>query len=128
MKVNKLLIGTFTSLAIFLTSCGGDTKTAKDAHVHTDGDGHNHATEQVDKPVEKVALKDRNEKGELIDAAGHLITGCPGHKEMVGSQGDMCPKCDYMTMIPITWDITGVDTVRVTTLADYNPPADKLKK
>jgi hypothetical protein len=33
-----------------------------------------------------------------------------------------------MTMIPITWDITGVDTVRVTTLADYNPPADKLKK
>ena len=31
-------------------------------------------------------------------------------------------------MIPITWDITGVDTVRVTALADYNPPADKLKK
>jgi hypothetical protein len=128
MKVNKLLIGAFTSLAIFLTSCGGDTKTAKDGHVHTDGDGHDHATEQVDKPVEKVALKDRNEKGELIDAARTLITGCPGHKEMVGSEGDMCPKCEYMTMIPITWDITGVDTVRVTTLADYNPPADKLKK
>jgi len=58
----------------------------------------------------------------------HLITGCPGHKEMIGSQGDMCPKCEYMVMIPITWDITGVDTVRVTALADYNPPADKLKK
>lgn len=54
--------------------------------------------------------------------------GCPSHKEMIGSEGDMCPKCGYMTMIPITWDITGVDTVRVTTLADYNPPADKLKK
>ena len=96
---------------------------------HDEGDGHDHATEQVvEKPAEKITAKDRNEKGELIDAHGHLITGCPGHKEMVGSEGDMCPKCEYMTMIPITWDITGVDTVRVTTLADYNPPADKLKK
>ena len=129
MKVNKLLIGAFASLAIFLASCGGDTKTAKDGHAHTEGDGHDHATEQVvEKPAEKITAKDRNEKGELIDAHGHLITGCPGHKEMVGSEGDMCPKCEYMTMIPITWDITGVDTVRVTTLSDYNPPADKLKK
>ena len=120
MKVNKLLIGVFASLAIFLASCGGDTKTAKDGHAHTEGDGHDHATEQVvEKPAEKITAKDRNEKGELIDAHGHLITGCPGHKEMIG---------EYMTMIPITWDITGVDTVRVTTLSDYNPPADKLKK
>ena len=43
--MNKLLIGAFASIAIFLASCGSDTKTAKDAH--TDGDGHNHATEQV---------------------------------------------------------------------------------
>lgn len=47
MKVNKLLIGVFASLAIFLASCGGDTKTAKDGHAHTEGDGHDHATEQV---------------------------------------------------------------------------------
>lgn len=127
--MNKLLIGAFASLAILLASCGGDTKTQNDKNIHTEGDGHNHATEQVaGKPAEKIAVKNRNEKGELIDAHGHLITGCPGHKEMVGSQGDMCPKCDYMTMIPITWDITGVDTVRVTTLGNYNPPADKLKK
>ncbi|MCA6439598.1 MULTISPECIES: hypothetical protein [unclassified Arcicella] len=125
--MNKLLIGAFASIAIFLASCGSDTKTAKDAH--TDGDGHNHATEQVaGKPAGKAATKDRNEKGQLIDSKGQLITGCPGHKEMIGSQGDKCPKCEYMTMIPITWDITGVDTVRVTTLADYNPPANKMKK
>ena len=46
MKVNKLLIGAFASLAIFLASCGGDTKTAKDGHAHTEGDGHDH-----DKPT-----------------------------------------------------------------------------
>ena len=114
MKVSKLLIGAFASLTILLASCGGDTKTAKDGHVHTAGDGHDHATEQVEKPAEKTTAKNRNEKGELVDASGHLITGCPGHKEMIGSQGDMCPKCEYMVMIPITWDITGVDTVRVT--------------
>lgn len=124
--MKKLLVGTFASLAIFLASCGGDAKTAKDGHAEEDG--HNHATEQVDKSIQQVEVKDRNEKGELIDAHGHLITGCPSHKEMIGSEGDMCPKCNYMTMIPITWDISGVDTVRVTTLADYNPPADKLKK
>ena len=120
--MKKLWIGTLASLAIFLASCVGDTKTAKDAHAHNEADGHNHTTEQVAK------ASDRNADGQLIDAHGHLITGCPSHKEMIGSEGDMCPKCDYMTMIPITWDITDVDTVRVTTLADYNPPADKLKK
>ncbi len=127
--MNKLMISALASLAIFFTACGGDTKAGKDGHAHAEGDGHNHATEQqVEKSVDKIAGKDRNEKGELIDAHGHLITGCPGHKEMVGSEGDICPKCEYMTMIPITWDITGVDTVRVTSLPDYNPPADKLKK
>ena len=128
MKVNKLFIGAFASFAILVSSCGGDTKTAKDGHVHKDGDGHNHGTELVKKSAEKTASKERNEQGQLVDAKGHLIMGCPSHKEMIGSEGDMCPKCGYMTMIPITWDITGVDTVRVTTLADYNPPADKLKK
>lgn len=127
--MNKLMISALASLAIFLTACGGVTKAGKDGHAHTEGDGHNHATEQqVEKSSDKIVTKDRNEKGELIDAHGHLITGCPGHKEMVGSEGDMCPKCEYMTMIPITWDIVGVDTVRVTSLPDYNPPADKLKK
>lgn len=50
------------------------------------------------------------------------IYGCPSHKEMIGSKGDKCPKCWYMTMIPVTWPLEGVDTVRVTSLADYNPP------
>lgn len=118
MKVNKLLIGAFATLTIFLAACGNDNKTVKD----------DLSKEHVEKPIVKTEVKDRNKEGQLIDKAGHLITGCPGHREMVGSSGDMCPKCDYMTMIPITWDIAGVDTVRVTTLADYNPPADKQKK
>ena len=33
-----------------------------------------------------------------------------------------CPKCNYNEMIPVTWSLEGIDTVRVTTLSDYNPP------
>lgn len=73
---------------------------------------------------ELLAGNDRNEKGELIDANGHLIMGCPGHKDMVGSEGDICPKCGSMKLIPITWDISGIDTVRVTTLPDYQVPEE----
>jgi len=118
MKVNKLMIGVFASLAILVSACGGDTKTVKD--------GHDHSTEVVvGKPAEKT-VSNKNENDQLVDAAGDLIVGCPMHKEMIGSEGDMCPKCNYMKMVPVIWSLDGIDTVRVTTLADYNPPKDNL--
>lgn len=115
MKTNKLIIAAFASLILFAYSCSDENKGANDAHVHTEGDGHNH--------IETVAVKANitNEEGQLIDAAGNLITGCPTHKEMVGSVGDKCPKCNYMEMVPVTWSLEGIDTVRVTNLPDYNP-------
>ena len=115
MTIGKIITVAVASLTLFMYSCGSNN-SAKDGTIHTQNDGHNHS--------EMVETKagNRNSEGQLIDANGNIITGCPGHKEMIGSQGDMCPKCDYMVMIPITWDITGIDTVRVTTLADYNPP------
>ncbi len=59
---------------------------------------------------------------EASTMADNTIYGCPMHKEMIGSQGDRCPLCNYMEMIPVTWSLDGIDTVRVTTLPDYNPP------
>lgn len=110
MKINTSIIGAFASIAILLSSCGSDTKTAKDGHVHTEDDGHDH-TEMV-----------VNNLGQLLDQSGDVIVGCLAHKDMIGSIGDKCPKCDYMEMIPITWSLEGIDTVRVTTLPDYAPP------
>ena len=120
MIVRKTAIAALASIAMFVSSFGISNN-------HNLLDGLDHATETAVSSTE-TQKANRNENGELIDAEGNIITGCPGHKEMIGSQGDMCPKCEYMTMIPITWDIDGVDTVRVTSLPDYNPPADKLKK
>lgn len=59
---------------------------------------------------------------EASTMADNAIFGCPMHKEMIGSQGDRCPLCNYMEMIPVTWSLDGIDTVRVTSLPDYNPP------
>lgn len=39
--------------------------------------------------------------GQVVDENKKLITGCPLHKEMIGSEGDKCPKCDYITMITL---------------------------
>jgi len=58
-------------------------------------------------------------------AAKDILYGCPMHKEMIGSKGDMCPKCNYMELVPVTWSLEGIKTVRVTTLPDYNPPKKK---
>ncbi len=132
MKTNKFSISLLGWLALIASSCSNSseshknqeqhtstkTDTSPDVHAHT----HDHAHQ-----ISSKKNGQRNDKGELIDAAGNLIMGCPSHKEMIGTKGDMCPKCGYMTMIPITWDITGVDTVRVTSLPDYNPPGDKRK-
>jgi len=120
MIVRKTAIAALASIAMFVASCGN-------SNSHNQHEGHDHATETAVSNTE-TQKANRNENGELVDAAGNIITGCPGHKEMIGSQGDMCPLCEYMVMIPVTWDIDGVDTVRVTSLPDYNPPADKLKK
>lgn len=127
MKLNKFMIAVFASLAIFASACDTDNKKAKVAQSHNAGDGHNHA-EVVEKKVATAKMnKYENELGQALDKNGNFITGCPAHKEMIGSEGDKCPKCDYMTMIPITWPLEGIDTVRVTSLADYKIPAVKGK-
>ena len=118
--MNKLTIVVFVSLMLFAYSCGNNNSAIKE-YNHSEGDGHNHTTEMVNE--QKINLKDiRNEKGELTDEAGNIIVGCPMHKEIIGSEGDMCPKCNYMEMVPITWSMEGVEAVRVTSLPDYNPP------
>lgn len=112
MKANKLMIFTVLFFTLFAFACGN---AGKENHVHTEGDGHDHSAMVENQG--QIKSNDRNEKGELIDAQGKLIMGCPGHKDMVGSAGDKCPKCGDMVMVPITWSIEGIDTVRVTTLA-----------
>ena len=109
MKVKKLTIIALASIAMVITSCGN-------SNSHNEHAGHNHANET------STTSDSRNENGELVDASGAIITGCPMHKEMIGAKGDKCPKCNYMEMVPITWSLEGIDTVRVTTLSDYNPP------
>lgn len=112
MKVRQITIITLASIAIamVITSCGNNNS-------HNEHAGHNHANATT-----TTKSDNRNEKGELVNASGEIITGCPMHKEMIGAKGDKCPKCNYNEMIPITWSLEGIDTVRVTTLLDYNPP------
>lgn len=88
-----------------------------------------HHTEAIEKKESSKKInKYENDLGQATDKNGKFITGCPSHKEMIGSEGDKCPKCGYMTMLPITWSLEGIDTIRVRSLPDYNPPVDKLKK
>lgn len=117
MIVRKTAIAALASIAMFVASCGN-------SNSHNQHEEHNHATE-ISLSKTELQNANRNEKDQLVDAAGHLIVGCPMHKEMVGSEGDKCPKCNYMKMVPITWSLEGIDTVRVTTLSDYNPPMNK---
>ena len=99
-------VGLFTgviTLALIASACrSGDS-----------AEHHHHPT-----PAAQVAVADVA-TGDHVDEA---LYGCPMHKEMVGSKGDRCPKCDYMEMVPVTWSLEGVETVRVTDLPDYNPP------
>jgi hypothetical protein len=127
MKLNKFIIAVFASIAIFASSCGTDNKKNEVAQAHNTDDGHNH-TEVVEKKAAVGKInKYENELGQALDKNGNFITGCPAHKEMIGSEGDKCPKCNYMTMIPITWPLEGIDTLRVTSLDDYNIPDVKGK-
>lgn len=59
-----------------------------------------------------------------IGHGDEVLYGCPMHKEMVGSAGDRCPLCNYMEMVPVTWSLDGVETVRVQSLPDYAPPTE----
>ncbi|MCV9929760.1 hypothetical protein OIU83_19015 [Flavobacterium sp. LS1R49] len=123
MKLNKFAIIILASIAILASSCGSDNKKMKDAH--NDSDPHNHTEGLVNKDTTKKVNKYENALGQALDKKGKFITGCPSHKEMIGSKGDKCPKCGYMTMLPITWSLEGVDTLRVTSFSDYNPPIVK---
>lgn len=44
------------------------------------------------------------------------------YKEMIGSKGDECPRCNYKEMVPVTWSLAGIDSVRVAPFPDYDPP------
>ncbi|SFN40988.1 hypothetical protein SAMN05421594_2654 [Chryseobacterium oleae] len=128
MKINTIKIILFTLIAVLASSCGSSDKKEKNTHSLSEGDGHHHTKALENKETTKKINKYENELGQALDKNRKFITGCPSHKEMIGSEGDTCPKCGYMTMLPITWSLEGIDTVRVTSLPDYNPPSDKLKK
>ncbi len=123
MKASKWITALIALLTLFAYS-GGNDNPAQEESLHTEDDGHNHSIEL--EGGQTVNLKDiRNERGELTDEEGNIITGCPMHKDMIGSVGDLCSKCNYMEMVPITWSMEGIEAVQVTTLPDYNPPGSK---
>lgn len=110
---NKVALLSLTFTSILITSCGDNTP--KKSYTH-----------QEKIKTSSKTNKHENELGQALDAKGTLLTGCPIHKEMIGVEGDQCPKCDYMTMLPITWPLQGVDTIRVKTLPDYRLSSDTL--
>lgn len=128
MKLNKFIIAIMASVGLFASSCKNDNDKNKDAHKDSNNtEQHQTEYEGVQKDTLKKVNQYENELGQALDKNGKFITGCPSHKEMIGSKGDKCPKCGYMTMLPITWPLAGIDTVRVTSLSDYNPPVEELK-
>ncbi|WP_394776118.1 hypothetical protein [Flavobacterium sp.] len=89
--------------ALFASSCKNDNDKYKDAHKENNSvEQHQIEYEGVQKDTLKKINQYENELGQALDKNGKFITGCPSHKEMIGSKGDKCPKCVYMTMIPIT--------------------------
>jgi len=125
MKINKFIIAILTLAIAFVSACASDNTGAKKGHDHQDGDTHNHTEVAQNNGATKRVNKYENELGHALDKNGNFITGCPSHKEMIGIEGDQCPKCGYMTMLPITWSLEGIDTIRVTNLPDYTPIAKK---
>lgn len=123
MKVNQFKVALLAIVSVLAISCGNTNPAPKEVHDHKDHKDHIVASENTTSQ-EKVN-KFENELGQALDAHGTLLMGCPIHKEMIGVKGDKCSKCDYMEMLPITWPLQGIDTVRVTNLPDYNPPVDK---
>ncbi|MDX9749682.1 MAG: hypothetical protein RBT71_01190 [Flavobacteriales bacterium] len=104
----RTILGIFTSAALLVVAA-----CSTPAPDHTDSTAPV-AVEQADHHGH-----DHDEASAMAD---NTIYGCPMHKEMIGGQGDRCPKCNYMEMIPVTWSLDGIDTVRVTSLPDYAPP------
>lgn len=125
MKINNFMIALVASVIVFASSCANENTTTKSGHDHQNGDAHNHTEVAEQKGVTKKMNKYENELGHALDKNGNFITGCPSHKEMIGIEGDQCPKCGYMTMLPITWSLEGIDTIRVTSLPDYKPLVKK---
>ena len=64
MKIRQITIIALASVAMFITSCGNNNS-------QNEHEGHDHPTETVTKS------DSRNENGELVDASGEIITGCP---------------------------------------------------
>lgn len=103
MRPNFAIFATSALLALAACSSPAPADTAMPPAVErTAHHGHDHAANDA--------------------LADNTLHGCPMHKEMIGSQGDRCPKCNYMEMPPVTWSLEGIDTMRVTSLPDYNPP------
>ena len=66
--LNTILVITSFSTTMFLASCGNETKKeATDAEHHEHADGKEHSEEH--------------------------IYACPMHPEVIGKEGDKCPKC-----------------------------------
>jgi hypothetical protein len=125
MKINNFMIAIVASVIVFASACSSENTNTKSGHEHQDGDAHKHTEVAENKGVTKKTNKYENELGQALDKDGNFITGCPSHKEMIGIEGDQCPKCGYMTMLPITWSLEGIDTIRVTSLTDYKPLVKK---
>ncbi len=65
MIVRKTAIAALASIAMFVASCGNSNN-------HNQHDGHDHATETAVSSTE-TQKANRNENGELIDAAAKLV-------------------------------------------------------
>lgn len=126
MKSTQFLVALLAISSLFVVACGNNNKASQEAQEHMDHKDHKDpiVNSENTTPDGKIN-KYENELGQALDAHGTPLMGCPIHKEMIGVKGDKCAKCDYMEMLPITWPLQGIDTVRVTSLPDYNPPVDK---
>ena len=95
MKTNKLIIAALAVFTLFMYSCSNNNADEV-GEIQKQNDEHSRSA------ITQTNMGNRNANGELTDASGDIITGCPTHKEMIGSEGDLCPKCNYMKMLPIT--------------------------
>lgn len=120
MKITISIIAVASLVTVLAYACTGADPKGHTGHDHAHGEGHGHEVAENHTSAKKKN-KYENEYGHALDRNGNFITGCPSHKEMIGVEGDQCPKCGYMTMLPITWSLEGIDTIRVSSLPDYHP-------
>lgn len=108
-------------MGILATSCGNNSTSPIEVHKHVE-----HVVETTNTTINNQVNKYQNELGQALDRHGNILMGCPIHKEMIGVQGDQCPKCDYMEMLPVTWSLQDIDTIRVKSIPNYNTHSDQL--